>query len=67
VKSPGTKALLGKLIAFVSTTDADRARTFYGSVLGLRLVNDDDFALMFDANGTPLRITKVESLSPHRH
>ena len=64
MKSPGTKALLGKLIAFVSTTDADRARTFYGSVLGLRLVNDDDFALMFDANGTPLRITKVESLSP---
>jgi predicted enzyme related to lactoylglutathione lyase len=27
-------------------------------------VSDDDFALVFDVHGTPLRITKVESLSP---
>ena len=64
MKTTGTKALLGRLVAFVSTTDADRARTFYGSVLGLRLVSNDDFALVFDANGTPLRITKVESFTP---
>jgi catechol 2,3-dioxygenase-like lactoylglutathione lyase family enzyme len=64
MKTPGTKALLGRLVAFVSTTDADRARTFYGSVLGLRLVSDDGFAIVFDANGTPLRITKLESLAP---
>lgn len=31
MKIPSTKALLGKLVAFVSTTDADRARTFYRS------------------------------------
>ena len=64
MKSPGTKALLGKLVAFVSTTDADRARAFYGTVLGLRLESDDGFALLFDANGTPLRITKVDFLAP---
>ena len=64
MKTPGTKALLGKLVAFVSTTDADRARTFYRSALSLRLVSDDDFALVFDAHGTTLRITKVESLAP---
>jgi len=64
MRSRGTKALLGKLVAFVSTSDADRARTFYSSVLGLRLVSDDDFALVFEANGTTLRITKVEFLSP---
>jgi len=63
MKSPGTKASLGKLVAFVSTTDADRARTFYESVLGMRLVSDDDFAVVFDAHGTTLRITKVESLA----
>ncbi|HEX7508740.1 MAG TPA: VOC family protein [Polyangia bacterium] len=63
MKSPGTKASLGKLVAFVSTTDADRARTFYESVLGMRLVSDDDFAVVFDADGTTLRITKVESLA----
>ena len=59
MKAPGTKALLGKLVAFVCTTDADRARTFYRSTLSLRLVSDDDFALVFDAHGTTLRITKV--------
>jgi len=64
MKSPGTKALLGKLVAFVSTTDADRARAFYGTVFGLRLESDDGFALLFDANGTPLRITKVDFLAP---
>jgi len=67
MKPPGKQASLGKLVAFVSTTDARRARAFYGtalSVLGLRLVSDDDFALVFDANGTPLRISKVESLVP---
>jgi catechol 2,3-dioxygenase-like lactoylglutathione lyase family enzyme len=64
MKMPRSKALLGKLVAFVSTTDADRARTFYRSVLGLRLVSDDGFAIVFDAHGTPLRITKLESLAP---
>jgi catechol 2,3-dioxygenase-like lactoylglutathione lyase family enzyme len=64
MKTPGTKTLLGKLVAFVSTTDVDRARTFYGSVLGLRLVSDDGFAIVFDAHGTTLRITTVEALIP---
>jgi catechol 2,3-dioxygenase-like lactoylglutathione lyase family enzyme len=67
MKTPGNPASPGKLVAFVSTTNARRARAFYGtvlSVLGLRLVSDDDFALVFDANGTPLRISKVETLVP---
>jgi catechol 2,3-dioxygenase-like lactoylglutathione lyase family enzyme len=53
------------LIGFVATTDAGRARAFYESVLGLRLVVDEEFALVFDANGTMLRIQKVEALTPH--
>ena len=51
MKSPGSKAMLGKLVAFVSTTDADRARAFYGSVLGLRLESEDGFALLFEPVG----------------
>ena len=43
--------MLGKLIAFVSTTDADRARAFYGSVLGLRLERDDGFTQLFEPVG----------------
>lgn len=51
------------IIAFVATRDAARARAFYESALGLRLVSQDPFALVFDAHGTMLRVTKVDELS----
>ena len=46
--------------AFVATTDVEAARTFYAETLGLRLVDDTPFALVFGANGTTLRVTRVE-------
>jgi catechol 2,3-dioxygenase-like lactoylglutathione lyase family enzyme len=49
-----------KLDAFVATTDVAAARTFYADTLGLRLVDDNQFALVFDANGTTVRVTRVE-------
>jgi catechol 2,3-dioxygenase-like lactoylglutathione lyase family enzyme len=49
-----------QLGAFIATTDVDAARTFYRDTLGLRLVDDNPFALVFDANGTTLRVTRVE-------
>jgi catechol 2,3-dioxygenase-like lactoylglutathione lyase family enzyme len=52
------------IVAFVATTDADKARAFYGEVLGLRLIADDGFALVFDANGTMLRVVKVRDFAP---
>jgi catechol 2,3-dioxygenase-like lactoylglutathione lyase family enzyme len=52
------------VIAFVATTQAERAKTFYRDVLGLRLLDDDPFALVFDANGTMMRIFKVQELTP---
>jgi len=55
----------GKLVAFAATTDFARARTFYEGVLGLRLASDETpFALVFDANGTMLRVTKVSEHNP---
>jgi len=54
-----------KLVAFVPTMDAAKARAFYEDVLGLRLVEDaKPFALVFDANGTMLRVTTVRELVP---
>lgn len=53
------------LVAFVATTKAARARTFYEQTLGLRLVSDDPFAIVFDAAGTTLRIQKVDAFAPH--
>lgn len=55
------------LVAFATTTDSAGARVFYEDVLGLRLLSDDDFALVFDAGGTTLRVVKVQSFTPQPH
>ena len=55
------------VIAFIATANADRAKSFYADTLGLRLVADEPFALVFDANGTELRIARVETLAPAQH
>jgi catechol 2,3-dioxygenase-like lactoylglutathione lyase family enzyme len=52
------------LVAFVATTDAKRARQFYAEVLGLTVVSDDPYAIVCEANGTPLRIQKVGAFQP---
>jgi catechol 2,3-dioxygenase-like lactoylglutathione lyase family enzyme len=51
------------IIAFIATAHPQQAKMFYSEVLGLRLMEDTPFALVFDANGTMLRIQKVETLS----
>jgi catechol 2,3-dioxygenase-like lactoylglutathione lyase family enzyme len=53
-----------KIMAFVATADPERAKTFYRDVLGLRLLGDERFAVVFDAGGTILRIQKVRELTP---
>ena len=52
------------IMAFVATTQPDKARPFYQDVLGLRLTSDDAFALAFEVGGTLLRVAKVEQLQP---
>ena len=49
---------------FVGVTDRARARAFYAGTLGLPLKLEDDFALVFDANGTTLRVSLVTDLRP---
>ena len=52
-----------KLVAFIATRDLGRAKAFYRDTLGLRLVNEDEFALVFDAAGTMLRIARVQEVA----
>ena len=54
-------------VCFVATADAGRARAFYEGRLGLALVEDNGYALVFDANGTPLRVQRVEAVAPHAY
>jgi len=50
------------IMAFSATTDAARAKAFYQDQLGLRLIGDEPFALVFDAGGTMLRVQKVKEV-----
>lgn len=52
-----------ELVAFAATTDLDRARDFYGSVLGFELVDQDEYACVFEANGTTLRVNQVQDVA----
>src|SRR5258708_12234375 len=51
------------LIAFAAATDLDRARAFYEGTLDLRLVEQNEFACVFDAHGTMLRVTQVSEVA----
>ncbi len=51
-------------ITFVATAKPEAARRFYVETLGLRLVADDQFAIVFDLHGTMLRVEKVQAFAP---
>lgn len=54
-------------ITFILTRDRAQAKAFYGDVLDLPLKSEDDFAVVFDLQGVPLRITTVPSHQPGMH
>src|SRR5579872_5580782 len=63
--SPNEKPLLGsaQLVAFVATRDPAKAKEFYRDTLGLRLISEDGFAIVFDANGVMLRVSAVREIA----
>jgi catechol 2,3-dioxygenase-like lactoylglutathione lyase family enzyme len=56
--------VLTRMIGFLITNDGEKAKTFYGDILGFRLMNEDEYALTFDANGTMLRVHKGRDFKP---
>jgi hypothetical protein len=52
------------LKAFVPTTMPERAKFFYRDILGLKLLSEDNFALLFEGNGTLVRVIIVHKLKP---
>jgi len=63
------ESILGsqELVAFVATREPSRAKKFYGETLGLPLVSEDEFALVFDAAGTMLRVTRVQEVAAAKY
>lgn len=59
-------ATLEKLIGFIPTRNGEGVREFYEGKLGLRFVEDDRFALVFEAGGTMIRIARVGEFTPAR-
>ncbi|MFI5176434.1 MAG: VOC family protein [Terriglobia bacterium] len=55
-----------KIVAFAPTQDYKKARSFYEGVLGLRFVSEDRFALVLDAGGIMVRISKVPDFKPQQ-
>lgn len=53
-----------KLVAFVPIRNADRARAFYRDTLGLPLLGEDNYALLFEIEGVRLRATLVGEFQP---
>jgi catechol 2,3-dioxygenase-like lactoylglutathione lyase family enzyme len=52
-----------EVVAFVGSADLRRARMFYEQALALRLIEHNEFACVFDANGTMLRVTAVAEVA----
>jgi catechol 2,3-dioxygenase-like lactoylglutathione lyase family enzyme len=55
-----------ELIAFIPVRSLQTARRYYESTLGLRVTEENSFAVVVDANGTMLRLTEVSDLTPQR-
>jgi len=48
------------LVSLVGVADMDRARRFYGDVLGLPVVEESPFAVAVEVHGRMLRLSAVE-------
>ncbi len=55
------------IIGFITTTDADRARSFYVDTLKLQFVEDDQFAIVVRTRGSAIRIARTASFTPAQH
>lgn len=55
------------IIAFLATSDAVKARNFYQNMLGLAMVEESEYALVFDALGIELRLQKMPETRPQPH
>jgi catechol 2,3-dioxygenase-like lactoylglutathione lyase family enzyme len=53
-----------EVMAMAPTIESERAKAFYRDILGLKLQDDNQFALIFQAGRTTLRIQKVDSFTP---
>lgn len=54
-------------MAFLATNNPEKSKIFYQDTLGLKLIGEHEFALVFDAFGIELRLQKTKNFKPHPH
>ena len=54
-------------VTFILTRDRAKAKAFYSEVLDLKQTGEDNFAVSYDLNGRPLRLTDVADHVPGAH
>lgn len=52
------------VMPFVAASSAERAKAFYAERLRLRVLGEDDFAVLFETAGAPLRAAIVPEVTP---
>ncbi len=62
-----THQIAGKPIAYVYTTDRDRALDFYRDTLGLALHSSDGYGDYLDLGASLLRLTVIKDHKPSEH
>src|SRR5437763_12432999 len=49
--------------SFIATRDPRAARQFYGETLGLRLISEDGFAIVFECGEANIRVVTVRDIA----
>lgn len=52
------------LMTFILTSKPEKAKTFYADTLGLTFVTEDQYAVVFDANGITVRLSIMSEHKP---
>ena len=66
--APNSRLSKYNIIGFLTIVDVARAKEFYRDKLGLRLLSEEPpFALVFDATGTMLRVTRVQEVAAAKY
>lgn len=55
-----------KPVAFLSVSNRIRSKNFYAGKLGLKVLYEDDFALVLDLGVTSLRISELKAFQPQQ-
>ena len=53
-----------RFMGFIPVSHLAKARSFYSDVLGLRVREENPFAVSLDSGDTTIRLTQVEDLQP---